>query len=323
MSNSIPQLKQLTQDIFDGLPHWVETAVITSKGEALGVRDNPKAYSGDWIWSDVDCSMPYAIVIGKNYDTTNWQNSMLKRICSAMTYADIAKKYDDMQKQYSDSLVSYDIDILSIENLRTKHRLLLISNKDLEITYNSDKLLLASKLLDAETEIKILKTKVNELESQLRNTTHAYNELEKERDKLYKYAAEINTTDLDRGYWAWQETDNNLDSLTCPILIPAETLRSLFLKITKLNTLNEWQPIASAPKDGNAVRLLINGGDFPLIDSDLWETIGNFGVGENQDTWTFAGWNWPHDEYCAGNGEVVGWLPLSTIFEINNLKIIE
>ena len=73
----------------------------------------------------------------------------------------------------------------------------------------------------------------------------------------------------------------------------------------------QWQPIESAPRDGSAVRLLISDGEFPLIDSDTWETIGNFGVGEDQNAWTFAGWCWTHDEYRTGNGEVIGWLPLT------------
>ena len=83
-------------------------------------------------------------------------------------------------------------------------------------------------------------------------------------------------------------------------------------EIDALKAAQQWRPIESAPKDGSAVRLLINGGDFPLIDADTWETIGNFGVGEDQSAWTFAGWCWTHDEYRTGNGEVIGWLPLTT-----------
>ena len=72
--------------------------------------------------------------------------------------------------------------------------------------------------------------RIAELESQLYNTTLAYKELDKEHSRLRQYADEINIDASERGYWAWQDSDNYLESLTCPVLIPAATLRSLLPK---------------------------------------------------------------------------------------------
>ena len=107
-----------------------------------------------------------------------------------------------MEKQCTDSLlVSFDIDSLSIESLRQKYRSLLAQQRELELAYLKDQLVFAEKLLEA-------KTKCNELESQLHSTTHSYHELEKERDKLWKYAAETLHSLFTRGY-AWQPMEKS------------------------------------------------------------------------------------------------------------------
>lgn len=80
-------------------------------------------------------------------------------------------------------------------------------------------------------------------------------------------------------------------------------------EVAALKAAQEWRGMESAPRDGSAVLLLVKGGDYPLADSSVWETIGNFGVGSDAAAWNFAGWDWVHDYYCMGNGDVIGWLP--------------
>lgn len=218
---------------------------------------------------------------------------------NSITYNDIAKIYDSMEKQCTDSLVSFDIDSLSIESLRHKYRSLLIQQKEVELAYLKDQAAFAITLLEA-------KTKCNELESQLRSTTHSYHELEKERDKLWKYAAEINITESERGYWAWQEADNDLETLTCPVLIPAATLRSLFTKINELQVLNEWQPIASAPKDGTEIILKVK--SRAGIPKKF--LIGHWASGCNDYQAIKGGWYFWNGCLFDDAAEPLEWLPL-------------
>jgi hypothetical protein len=75
----------------------------------------------------------------------------------------------------------------------------------------------------------------------------------------------------------------------------------------------QWLPMATAPKDGTACLLLIEGGEHPLEDESPSVSIGSYGVeGGPQDdpTWHFAGWSWHQDCYCRGSGTPVGWMPL-------------
>ena len=71
-----------------------------------------------------------------------------------------------------------------------------------------------------------------------------------------------------------------------------------------------------APRDGTMVRLLVRpvegGGWTPFSDSwEPYETIGFNNLGNTgEDVWQFAGWDWSHDCFTDGHGEIVGWLPL-------------
>lgn len=78
-----------------------------------------------------------------------------------------------------------------------------------------------------------------------------------------------------------------------------------------------WRDPATAPKDGTMLQLLIQRGDVdrgawsPFEDSlDPYVTIGFNNLANTlEDEWEFAGWDWSHDCFTTGYGEVVGWLP--------------
>ena len=87
-----------------------------------------------------------------------------------------------------------------------------------------------------------------------------------------------------------------------------------------------WQPIASAPRDGTLLLLLCRESDEeragteyntnPVEGEELWRTIGlnsleNTGV----DEWQMAGWCWSHDHFTEGNGVPMRWMHLPSIPE--------
>lgn len=75
------------------------------------------------------------------------------------------------------------------------------------------------------------------------------------------------------------------------------------------------RPMATAPRDGTMLRLLVQFDDHATEDTEgpAW-TIGacnddNVNRDERVD-WQFAGWCWDHDHFTEGKGTPVGWLPL-------------
>ncbi|WP_296276644.1 hypothetical protein [Pseudomonas sp. UBA7530] len=72
-----------------------------------------------------------------------------------------------------------------------------------------------------------------------------------------------------------------------------------------------WRDMATAPRDGTLVRLLVEFTEHATEDTDQAPTIGanNF-ENDGEDRWLFAGWCWSHDRFTQGQGEPVGWLPM-------------
>lgn len=73
---------------------------------------------------------------------------------------------------------------------------------------------------------------------------------------------------------------------------------------------DKWLDMASAPRDGTMVRLLVEFEEHSTEDVDQAPTIGanNFD-NDGEDRWQFAGWCWSHDHFVEGKGVPVGWLP--------------
>jgi len=76
---------------------------------------------------------------------------------------------------------------------------------------------------------------------------------------------------------------------------------------------SDWQPMATAPKDGTMLCLMVDFLDNATEDSrEACATIGaNSFDHTNIDQWQFAGWNWQQDCFTEGVGTPVSWMPLA------------
>src|ERR1700722_173065 len=81
----------------------------------------------------------------------------------------------------------------------------------------------------------------------------------------------------------------------------------------KLNA-HAWHPIASAPRDGTLLLLLVENAleelnCHPLEDSVLSRTVGfnNFDL-DGEDKWQMAGWAWENDHFTEGHGTPKKWM---------------
>ncbi len=75
----------------------------------------------------------------------------------------------------------------------------------------------------------------------------------------------------------------------------------------------DWRDMATAPRDGTMVQLLVEFDENATEDTDgPAPTIGanNFD-NDGEDRWQFAGWCWSHDHFTEGKGTPVGWLPIA------------
>lgn len=76
-------LKQLDQSIFDGLDERWKFAAICFSGKAIATKTEPKIVSDGYY-----CEDGY-LLMGKGYDTSNWQDSLIER--------DISKEIKEQQ----------------------------------------------------------------------------------------------------------------------------------------------------------------------------------------------------------------------------------
>ena len=76
-----------------------------------------------------------------------------------------------------------------------------------------------------------------------------------------------------------------------------------------------WRSVATIPTTGDMVKLLVKFSENPINEGDDDEpavTIGAVAAisGAAVEV-TIAGWDWSHDCFTNGKGEILGWLPLT------------
>lgn len=84
--------------------------------------------------------------------------------------------------------------------------------------------------------------------------------------------------------------------------------------IMGLEPINHALPMATAPRDGTTLRLLVDyraeDAHHALVDDAEGWTIGHNNYdNDGEDRWQLAGWCWSQDHYTEGHGKPLGWLP--------------
>jgi hypothetical protein len=69
--------KQLTQAVFDGLPPEYRWAAVDNRGSAYAFNAKPKPFKSDF--RDWDFHNVVTISLGGDYNTTDWENSLIER----------------------------------------------------------------------------------------------------------------------------------------------------------------------------------------------------------------------------------------------------
>lgn len=94
-STAIPELKKLTQAVFDGLPPEYRWAAVDADERACAYTDDPEHDEEIGIFGYFNCTDRAGadyIEIGYGYDATDWQDSKIERvlICDAETLEPLA-----------------------------------------------------------------------------------------------------------------------------------------------------------------------------------------------------------------------------------------
>jgi len=100
-----PKLKQLDQSVFDGEPEQIKWAVVTSEGAVLKFELEPVVKGGLWSWAHSNGCRQHALI--GQYDTTNWQNSLIER--KELTGSDLCR-YIKSRKHWVLAVVSDEND---------------------------------------------------------------------------------------------------------------------------------------------------------------------------------------------------------------------
>lgn len=100
-----PQLKQLDQSIFNGLDEKWQFAAVDKGGAVWVYSGKPDRDCGYWFVKE-----PVGMSIGRGYDASNWQNSLIERdiakepaevdLSSELTGSDLAVKYFESNERH-------------------------------------------------------------------------------------------------------------------------------------------------------------------------------------------------------------------------------
>lgn len=82
-----------------------------------------------------------------------------------------------------------------------------------------------------------------------------------------------------------------------------------------MNLLPPWQPIASVPRDGTLILLLLAWDSHrENATEDTTEPTTTIGANCHRhtglDIWDLAGWDWTQDSFTAGRGTPIAWAPI-------------
>lgn len=121
-----PKLKQLDQSVFDGLDEKWRFAAVNADGFAGLFKDQPYVIKKEWAAS---CTLHQNL--GDNFDTTNWQNSLIERNKVEPTGSDLCRKMLERGDKYVMCSVSMadDETALSAETV-TLNRIVISLDKE-------------------------------------------------------------------------------------------------------------------------------------------------------------------------------------------------
>lgn len=74
-----PQLKQLDQSVFNNMHERWKFAAVDKNGSAHRFSKEVFPYRGGFCYEGEDCNELKFSLIGKGYDASNWQNSLIER----------------------------------------------------------------------------------------------------------------------------------------------------------------------------------------------------------------------------------------------------
>ena len=77
-STAIPELKKLTQAVFDGLPPEYQWAAVCPEADAWVFEREPKPFDSEFTEWNFSHGSKHRF-FGEGFDTTDWQNSLIER----------------------------------------------------------------------------------------------------------------------------------------------------------------------------------------------------------------------------------------------------
>lgn len=117
-----PVLNQLDQSVFNGLDKQWQWAAVDEDGECFVFVEKPWTSNiMTFYWSSND-----DLKIGDNYDTTNWQDSLIKREAEELTDNELTKDYFYSNMVYtlltngSNYVLAYVSDISEADAIKNK-----------------------------------------------------------------------------------------------------------------------------------------------------------------------------------------------------------
>lgn len=222
--NTLPVVTNGNVDIAFGVGATLGIAMVLNDWADAEKAHADRIKDESWKWAKRQSDICQASRLSQIVGWSELPHTIEQRVAAHHKFVDDIKKHVDCTTDVLDEIVMHVRGLVKAEE-HSRQRIKAALHR---IQHGQPVTRIPAHETDADVVLMACRERIKELESQLATCTHSYNEMVKDCNRWATRAKSVDQEHQAQGYWAWQDDGtDDLESLTCPVLISAPALRRL------------------------------------------------------------------------------------------------